>query len=93
MRVMSANHDHRERAGELLAAIAADPQRNLEHAAMAAIAEAMLAVADELDDLRELLTMRLPAGLTGPLETGIKPGLKRGSPRSGKSHKGAGGLT
>ena len=62
MRVMSATHDHhRKRAGELLAAIAADTNRNLEVTAVAAVAEAMLTVADQLDELRELLTGRLPA--------------------------------
>lgn len=60
MRVMSANDDHRERARKLLAAISADPQHG-DHrlTAMAAVAEAVLAVADELHLAREHLTVRL----------------------------------
>jgi hypothetical protein len=52
--------DHRGRAEELVTAITADPTRHLELAAQAAVAEAMLAVADELAELRQLLTKRLP---------------------------------
>ena len=52
--------DHRGRAEELLTAITANPHRDLELAAHAAAAEAALAVADELAELRQLLTERLP---------------------------------
>lgn len=52
--------DHRGRAEGLVAAITPDPPRNLELTAHAAVAEAALAVADELAKLRELLEERLP---------------------------------
>jgi hypothetical protein len=53
--------DHQARAEELVAHVTAQPTRNLEVAAQAAVAEAALAVADELAKLRRLLTERLPA--------------------------------
>lgn len=43
-----------------MAEITAGPHRNLELAAQAAVAEAALAVADELAKLRQLLAKRLP---------------------------------
>ena len=52
--------DHRRRAEELLAEITAPLHRNRELAAQAAVAEAALAVADELAKLRQLLAKRLP---------------------------------
>jgi len=52
--------DHRRRAQALVAAITADPHRNRELAAHAAVAEAALAVADEPAELRKLLAKRLP---------------------------------
>ena len=52
--------DHQGRAEELVAEITSPPHRNLELAAQAAVAEAALAVADELAKLRQLLAERLP---------------------------------
>lgn len=53
--------DHRGRAAELVAAaVTANPHWRPEAAVQAAVAEAMLAVADELAALRKLLTERLP---------------------------------
>jgi hypothetical protein len=58
--------DHHARAEELVAAITADGHPDLQLTARAAVAEAVLAVADEVAELRELLTARLPAGPGGP---------------------------
>lgn len=52
--------DHRGRAGELVDEITASLPRNRELAGQAAVAEAALAVADELAQLRQLLARRLP---------------------------------
>lgn len=52
--------DHQGRAEELVAEITAPLHRNRELAAQAAVAEAALAVADELAKLRRLLAERLP---------------------------------
>jgi len=78
---MSANHDHhRKPAGELLAALAADTHRNPELTAMAAVAEAVLTVADQLDELRELLTVKLPAQPAIPDKTIVYSAKSGGKP-------------
>lgn len=58
--------DYHGRVEELVAAISTDEHRDLELTALAAVAEAVLAVADELAELRELLTVRLPLGPGAP---------------------------
>jgi hypothetical protein len=70
MTAIPAKRDHRERAEELLAAVAAQEDTGRELTAMAAIAEAMLAVADELEALRALTSVRPP----GPTERPVPPG-------------------
>lgn len=52
--------DHQGRAEELVAEITHPLHRNRELVAQAAVAEAALAVADELAKLRRLLAERLP---------------------------------
>jgi hypothetical protein len=58
--------DYHGRAEELVAAITTDEHQDLELTALAAVAEAVLAVADEVAELRELLTVRLPLGPGAP---------------------------
>lgn len=66
--------DHRGRAEELVAAVTADADRDLELTGLAAVAEAALAVADELAGLRELLTVKLSAGPGAPSVPPWAPG-------------------
>ena len=56
---MTEQRDQHERARELLTAVTADPHRDLELTAMAAVAAAILAIADELSQLRSILGMKL----------------------------------
>ena len=58
--------DYHERTEELVAALTTNENQDLEVTALAAVAEAVLAVADELAGLRELLTVRLPLGPGAP---------------------------
>jgi hypothetical protein len=72
MTTMPANHDHRERAEALLADIANHEHIGHQLTATAAIAEAMLAVADELEELRAMLRVR-PPGPSEPPRTPPPP--------------------
>jgi hypothetical protein len=73
MTVMPASRDHRERAEGLLADIAAHQHPGDEFTPMMAIAEAVLAVADELEELRALMGAR-PSVPPGPPRTPGPPG-------------------
>jgi hypothetical protein len=72
--------DHRGRAEELVAAITADADRDLQVTALAAVAEAALAVADELAGLRELLALKPPPGPSAPPVPPWEPGAPRVPP-------------
>ena len=58
--------DHHGRAEELIAAIGANGHPDLQLTALAAIAESVLAVADEVAELRELFTVKPPQGSGAP---------------------------
>ena len=75
MKAKPASRDHRERAEELLADIAGEAHTDRELTAMAAVAEAVLAVADVPKELGALLSVRpsKPPGPPGPLPGDIRP--------------------
>ena len=72
---MAEQRDHHRRAKELVAAITADAHRDPELTALAAVAEAVLAVADELAELRPFLASRL--SLTPEAREVLPKGIRR----------------
>jgi hypothetical protein len=87
MKAMPANRDHHERAEELLADIAGEAHTDRELTAMAAVAEAVLAVADVPEELGALLSVR-PSEPPGPPGHGASTAVPSPSPDSGFSWPG-----
>ena len=73
---MPEQRDHYRYAEELVAAIGADARRKPELAAQVAVAEAVLAVADELAGLRGFLGLTM--SLTPEARANLPKGVRRG---------------